>query len=47
MIWIEVKNPEGVCHGVKTLTLNGEGLTDNLIPADKLDDQNYVDVVLG
>ena len=47
MIRIEVKNPEGVCHGVKTLTLNGEGLTDNLIPADKLDDQNYVDVVLG
>jgi len=47
IIKIVVKNPVGVCHGVKTLTLNGEKLTDNLIPADKLDDQNYVEVVLG
>lgn len=47
MIQIVVKNPEGVCRGVKSLTLNGEKLTANLIPADKLDDQNQVEVVLG
>ncbi|MCJ7660218.1 MAG: hypothetical protein MUO67_13820, partial [Anaerolineales bacterium] len=47
MIQIVVKNPEGVCLGIKSLTLNGEKLTDNLIPADRLDDQNHVDVVLG
>jgi N,N'-diacetylchitobiose phosphorylase len=44
---IEVKNPNGVCRGVKTLTLNGETLADNLIPAGKLRDENRVEVVLG
>jgi cellobiose phosphorylase len=46
-IRIEVKNPNGVCRGVKSLTLNGETLTDNLVPADRLGDQNQVEVVLG
>jgi N,N'-diacetylchitobiose phosphorylase len=46
-IRIEVKNPSGVCRGVKTLTLNGEALDGDLIPADKLRDDNEVEVVLG
>jgi N,N'-diacetylchitobiose phosphorylase len=46
-IEIEVKNPDGVCRGVESLTLNGEMLADNLVPADRLDDHNWVEVVLG
>jgi N,N'-diacetylchitobiose phosphorylase len=46
-IQIDVKNPNGVCRGVKTLTLNGEMLTGTLIPVDRLGDQNQVAVVLG
>jgi cellobiose phosphorylase len=46
-IRIEFRNPDGVCRGVKTLALNGETLPDNLIPANKLDEQNEVQVVLG
>ncbi len=44
---IEVRNPDHVCRGVKTITLNGETLPDNLVPADKLEDRNRVEVVLG
>ena len=36
VIHIDVKNPDGVNKGVKSLTLNGEPLADNLVPADKL-----------
>lgn len=42
-----VTNPHGVCRGVKSLTLNGEPLADNLVPADKLAEHNQVEVVLG
>lgn len=44
---IVVKNPHGVCRGVKSVILNGETLTGNLVPAEKLQDQNQVEVVLG
>ncbi|MBN1304787.1 MAG: hypothetical protein JXA13_10165 [Anaerolineales bacterium] len=44
---IEVRNPEGVCRGVKTLTLNGEVLEGILIPAEKLGETNKVEVLLG
>ncbi len=47
MIRIDVQNPDGVCSGVKMLTLNGEALAGNLIPAGKLGDDNEVEVVLG
>lgn len=47
IIQIEVENPNGVCRGVKSLTLNGEVLPDNLIPADRLDEYNRVKAVLG
>jgi cellobiose phosphorylase len=29
---IHVKNPNGLCKGIKELTVNGEGLKDNKIP---------------
>ena len=46
-IQIEVKNPHGLCRGVKSLTLNGQILPGNLIPADGLSEQNLVEVVMG
>jgi N,N'-diacetylchitobiose phosphorylase len=46
-IQIEVENPAGVCRGVQTLTLNGERLAGNLLPADRLREHNQVKVVLG
>ena len=46
-IQIEVKNPQGVCRGVSTVTLNGETLDGSLIPVDRLADRNRVEVVLG
>ncbi|MBN2045699.1 MAG: hypothetical protein JW757_11805 [Anaerolineales bacterium] len=46
-VHIEVQNPEGICKGVASVTLNGEALADNLIPADKLVDQNEVLVRMG
>jgi cellobiose phosphorylase len=46
-IEIEVKNPNGVCKGVKSLTLNGEKLAGNIIPVEKLQAGNRVEVILG
>ena len=46
-IAIEVKNPQGVCRGVKSLTLNGQVLPGNLIPAERLGEKNVVEVVMG
>ncbi|MGB8215022.1 MAG: hypothetical protein WCE68_15850 [Anaerolineales bacterium] len=45
-IEIEVKNPHGLCHGVQSLTLNGETIDGNLIPANRLAEQNVVLVVM-
>ena len=45
-IQIEVKNPHGLCRGVKSLTLNGQLLPGNLIPADRLGEQNLVEVIM-
>ncbi|MCD8106668.1 MAG: N,N'-diacetylchitobiose phosphorylase [Oscillospiraceae bacterium] len=44
---IDVQNPDHVESGVKTLILNGETLSGNLIPADKLKSENKVTVILG
>ena len=46
-IKIDVRNPHGAEKGVKSLTLNGEALPGNLIPADKLKDDNAVVVEMG
>jgi cellobiose phosphorylase len=47
VVEIEVINPDGVCRGVQSITLNGEPLADNLVPAGRLAAHNRVDVVLG
>ena len=44
---IEVKNPDGVSYGVASLTLNGEPLKGKLVPADRLEQNNLVEVVMG
>jgi N,N'-diacetylchitobiose phosphorylase len=44
---IEVKNPKGSCKGVQQLVLNGEKIAGSLIPLEKLQDSNRVEVVLG
>jgi cellobiose phosphorylase len=46
-IHIEVKNPEGVCRGVRNLILNGETLSGNLVPAEVLEESNHVLVLMG
>ena len=40
-------NPDHVESGVKSVTLNGEQLPGNYIPADKLKDVNDIVVTLG
>ena len=44
---INIDNSAHVQSGVKEITLNGEKLSGNYIPADKLKDVNEVNVVLG
>jgi cellobiose phosphorylase len=44
---IEVKNPEGRQKGIREIRLNGEIIPGNLIPADKLKDENTVTAVMG
>ena len=44
---IEVRNPDGVCKGVKQVVLNGKQLADNLLYATMLKAENRVEVVLG
>ncbi len=44
---IKVENPNHVSSGVKSVTLNGEVIDGELIPAAKLREQNEVIVVLG
>jgi len=46
-VHIEVRNPNHVQKGVRTLTLNGEPVEGNLIPAKKLAPENEVLVELG
>ena len=46
-IEIEVKNPNGVCRGVRSLTLNGRALVGNLVPEEQLGETNRVEAVLG
>jgi cellobiose phosphorylase len=44
---IEVLNPDGVCRGVRSLSLNGETLPGDLLPVEKLGEENSAQVVLG
>ncbi len=44
---IHVQNEQGVQKGVRHILLNGETLASNLIPIEKIKDQNVVIVVMG
>jgi cellobiose phosphorylase len=44
---IEVKNPSGVCRGVKTLTVDGKTVPGCVVPADRLKDGSKIVAVLG
>jgi len=44
---IEVRNPAGVCRGVRSMAINDSPVDGNLIPADRLEAVNKVVVVLG
>ncbi len=44
---IEVRNPDGICRGVRSLTLNGRPLPGGLIPSEALGEINRIVVVLG
>jgi cellobiose phosphorylase len=44
---IEVKNPNGVCKGVKELTVDGEKIDGNIIPVLGGDKVHEVEVILG
>ena len=44
---IEVKNPQHICKGIQSLTLNGSKLDGNVIPADALKDSNEIVAVMG
>jgi cellobiose phosphorylase len=46
-ISIEVRNPSGVCRGVKTLAVDGEPITGCFVPAEKLQNDSCVVATLG
>lgn len=46
-VTIRVRNPQHVQYGVQSLALNGQRLDGNLIPADQLNAENEVLVVMG
>jgi cellobiose phosphorylase len=43
---IKVKNPNGHESGYESLTLNGESMESNYIPASKLKDENDIVLVM-
>jgi cellobiose phosphorylase len=46
--YITVRNPEGVCKGIKSLTLDGENLPSNLIPVSRTSGQeHHVEAIMG
>jgi cellobiose phosphorylase len=44
---VEVRNPDGVEKGVRSLLLNGEPIEGNLVPVEKLVEENHVVVEMG
>ena len=44
---ITIQNPDNVCKGVKSLTLNGESIKGDTVPLDKASESNEVVVALG
>jgi len=46
-IRIDVRNPDHVCRGVRSMTLNGRAIEGNLLAAERLDARNEVVAVMG
>jgi len=46
-VHIEVKNPSGVCRGVKTLTVDGQSVQGSLVPASALKEGTRIVATLG
>ena len=44
---ITVTNPDGICRGIRTIILNGTVLDGAIIPAQLLQEENQVHVVMG
>jgi len=44
---IEVRNPDHVCRGVRSMTLNGEPIEGNLLAAEMLREEHEVVVSLS
>jgi cellobiose phosphorylase len=44
---ITVTNPDGICRGIRTIILNGTILDGAIIPAQLLQEENQVHVVMG
>jgi cellobiose phosphorylase len=44
---IEVTNPDHVCRGVRSVVLDGEPLEGSMVPADRLAEENHIEVILG
>jgi len=44
---IEVRNPDGVSKGLKSLTIDRKNIAGNLIPLDQLRDGAKIVAVLG
>jgi cellobiose phosphorylase len=47
MVNIKVENPNKVEKGVVSMTVNGEKINGNIVPFDKMKDENEVIVVMG
>jgi cellobiose phosphorylase len=44
---ITILNPDGVCRGIKSININGQPLSGNIIPTQREGSDNFVTVVLG
>jgi N,N'-diacetylchitobiose phosphorylase len=44
---IKVNNPKHVNNGVNQMTLNGKSIPGSLIPFNLLEQENYVEIILG
>ena len=44
---IVVKNPEHICKGVAVINVNGKAIEGNVVPIQKADSNNSVEVVMG
>ena len=46
-IHVDVQNPDGVCRGLKSLTVDGHLIEGDLVPADKVKARSKIVAILG